>query len=349
MPCDTNLTKERFQNLDYTHQYVADLAWIITSPKLLSEIKLADDIQSPAFSTHSLNSNIWPEWNKRLEQINQSPEGLIDYIEQRQTKRVGFYYEALVSFLLKHFPYVELIAEHLQLQQQGKTLGEVDFIYKDEKSKKVIHLETAVKFYLGSPAWLCADTPYKHWLGPMVKDRLDIKTQHLINHQTRISQSPAFIEIAKEKQLAIPDTQEVLMQGYLFTHPDKPLEYPYTTEHQLNTENQKPFWIKEEEIGKHLNNEDSFLILTKPFWLSPFHDKASNTLLTRDELQGKIQSLNEEWNRPVLVSAFNKVSEQKNSLNLYQEANRCFIVPNNWAGIDPPPSETPESKKPSQP
>ena len=339
MPCDQNHTQERFQNLDYLHQYVADLAWIITSPQLLSDTRLADDIHSPTFSTNSLTSSIWTEWLRCLERINQSPKPLIEYIEQRQTKRVGFYYEALVSFLLKNFPHVNLIAEHLQLQHQGKTLGEIDFIYEDETAKHIIHLETAVKFYLGSPAWLDSQTPYKHWLGPMVKDRLDIKTQHLINHQTRISQSPTFYEMAKEKQLTVPNRREVLMQGYLFTHPDNPLEYPYPMENTDDTQQTVAFWIKEEEIKTHLNNEESFLILRKPFWLSPFHDKANNTLLTRDELQKKIQSLNEEWNRPVLVSVFKEESERQDSQTLYQEANRCFIVPNNWAGIDPPPSD----------
>ena len=81
--------------------------------------------------------------------LNNEPTRFIEYISDRASSRIGFYFEALISFLLNEYPEFELIAEHLQLHQNGKTLGEIDFLYKNMNTGEITHLEVAFKYYLG--------------------------------------------------------------------------------------------------------------------------------------------------------------------------------------------------------
>ncbi|MFC3149909.1 DUF1853 family protein [Litoribrevibacter euphylliae] len=324
---------------NFSHQYVADLAWIIYSAPLLKEQSLSSELtpselSAPSFTPQTSTTTPTADWLEQLAKLNHSPSPLIHHIESRQSTRVGFYYEALISYLLSTFPGVIRLAEHLQLQKNGRTLGEIDFLYRDEKTNKVIHLETAVKFYLGSKPWLDASHPFKHWLGPMIKDRLDLKTQHLINHQSQMCLSESFTELSKQLNLPQPTHREVLMQGYLFTHPSEPVSLPYNVENENTT--QRPLWFARHEIDAFLSNDDKFIILKKPFWLSPFHSKEHNQLLDRDSLKEQLDSLIEQWNRPILISILSTNELSKTNHALFQENNRCFIVPDNWAGISAP-------------
>lgn len=318
-------------SIKFSHQYVADLAWVISALPLLGEIQLRSDLLAPEFIPKSETPEINPLWLEHLITLNHSPAPLIRHIEQRHSSRVGFYYEALISYLLTAFPGVELIQEHLQLQQQGKTLGEIDFLYRDLESNTVIHLETAVKFYLGVASWQDREVPYKHWLGPMIKDRLDLKTQHLIHHQTQISKSQAFLEQAKARDIPTPTQRQILMQGYLFIHPDKTVDYP----HQ-QTPNAQACWFSRKDVDHYLNNDERYLILRKPYWLSPYHCKEHNISLDRETLKETLDSLIEQWHRPILVSIISSEQHADQTASFYQESNRCFIVPDNWAGMDSP-------------
>lgn len=330
---------EKLSSFNFSHQYVADLAWIIYSSPLLGDKPLSPELQeseltAPAFTSQMGHPEPKRSWLEQLTTLNHAPSALIHHIESRPSTRVGFYYEALVSYLLSAFPDVSLIAEHLQLQENGRTLGEIDFLFRDELSQQVIHLETAVKFYLGSQAWQDHHTPFKHWLGPMIKDRLDLKTQHLINHQSQMCHSDAFQKLATQSNIPTPTQRQVLLQGYLFTHPTHQMPLPYSPENTGST--QQPRWFSRSEINAFLSDDQAYIILKKPFWLSPFHSKEHNPLLNLESLKEQLDSLILQWNRPILVSTLNPNQASDCNHALYQENNRCFIVPDNWAGISAP-------------
>jgi hypothetical protein len=297
---------------------------------MIKKLKTSLKCNKPTFIDSIMPEEVSTQWQQSLALLNADPSPLISYISKRKTRRVGFYYESLVSFLISHFEGLKLITEHLQIQEKGKTLGEIDFIYQDQNTLKVAHLETAVKFYLGVESRINQESIYKHWIGPMIQDRLDLKLSHLINHQTKITQQSAFSTMADQLNLHLPLTQEVLLQGYLFQHPLENTTQPF------DHENKSPnLWLKLGEIDEFLPQASKFIILEKPFWLGQYHDKKSNQLLSIDLLKAKIQQLIEKWNRPVLVSIIpiSNIAQQEDNTLMFQESNRCFIVPDNWAGI----------------
>ncbi|GAA3914202.1 DUF1853 family protein [Litoribacillus peritrichatus] len=265
-----------------------------------------------------------------MDKLNRAPEKLIQFVEEKASKRVGFYFESLLSYVLNTYPEFDVIAEHLQVHHEGKTLGEIDFIYRDMNTNEVVHLEVAVKFYLGSEAWMNQTLPLRHWLGPMINDRLDLKTSHLTNHQSQISHSPVFQDYAQTNKLPIPTHQSVLLVGYLFRNPNQHLSLP-----SGSAKEQDHRWFTLSSANEQLNKQHSYIILNKPYWLSKHHQKDNNLLFDQASLFNEVKKIMSKWHRPVLIASIDNQSDD-GSLHHYTEDSRFFIVPDNWGGLSKP-------------
>ncbi|CAM9976693.1 unnamed protein product, partial [Chrysoparadoxa australica] len=75
----------------------------------------------------------------------------IDLFDSKRIRRLGFYAEGLMEYLLRNHPRFKLLAANRQVIEHGATLGELDFVFKDLQLNQIIHLELAVKFYLKLP------------------------------------------------------------------------------------------------------------------------------------------------------------------------------------------------------
>lgn len=63
--------------------------------------------------------------------------------------RLGKYVEQFVLFNLSQQQHINLLANNIQIQQEKRTIGELDCIYKEKES--IVHLEIVYKFYLYLP------------------------------------------------------------------------------------------------------------------------------------------------------------------------------------------------------
>lgn len=174
---------------------------------------------------------------------------LAERIKQRNNPLLGIYYETLWQWLLEQHPDFELLAHNLQVgahqkktlsaetasvehpaPSPGRTLGEFDLIYRCQGS--VFHRELAVKFYLGLPSALTGlerhrTSPWHHWIGPGLRDRLDRKLNRLIHHQINLSDHPESQQTLNLMGIKALPEKEILIQGRLFyplLAPDEQLE-----------------------------------------------------------------------------------------------------------------------------
>jgi hypothetical protein len=265
-------------------------------------------------------------WQEILAALNQNPTPLINFIEQRDAKRVGFYFEALISFAIQHAYSLSLIKEHIQLNHNKNTLGEIDFLIRDNTSGECIHLETAIKFYLKSDPWFTPENPYQQWLGPMVKDRLDLKLNKLIHHQVQITQHPDYPSCENAALLPKVNKRAVLMTGYLFNN---------------QFERTQNYWLTQKETPDHLeDNHSRYQIAVKPFWLccpNPTTQTPDIHWLTKHQLIAEINNIIQQWNRPVLVFQNENLDLAPNQASQIPDSiKRFFIVPDNWKGLSPP-------------
>lgn len=186
---------------------VRDLAWVLTSPAMLS--------QAPWAQRHPLQGSEWadaPELMARwLRLLDNDDTALSDWLAVSSNHRLGLYYERLWQFALREAPGVELVAANLPVRESGHTLGEMDAILRD--SDGLHHVELAVKFYLGRD-----DASGEHtadWLGPGRDDRLDRKLLHLSSHQLPLSNHPAARQRLAALGLSAPEPW-LWLGGYLF-------------------------------------------------------------------------------------------------------------------------------------
>ncbi|SHO55890.1 DUF1853 family protein [Vibrio quintilis] len=132
----------------------------------------------------------------------------IPEIQFRQNNsRLGFLYQDLCAQLFDAHPDYSIEAEELQLTENGRTLGAIDFIIHNHKTSAIEHWEVAVKFYL---------LLNQRWYGPNAKDRLDKKLNHMLTHQLRLSEHQLFIQRYPHWATL---TRHLLMQGRLYINP----------------------------------------------------------------------------------------------------------------------------------
>ncbi|MGC9403396.1 DUF1853 family protein [Vibrio genomosp. F10] len=166
--------------MDSLHRFYQ---WVITAPSLFEPRPPLDNL--PALPHHSLPLGETYSGNPRL----------------------GFLYQYLCERWFEHSDDHQIVMTEEQINVDGRTLGEIDFIIQDRSNHQFEHWEVAIKFYLlhGS-----------HWYGPNSKDRLDIKLKRMIDHQLTMSQTASFKQ--KYPQIS-PISLHLLLQGRLYVNP----------------------------------------------------------------------------------------------------------------------------------
>jgi len=95
--------------------------------------------------------------------------------------RLGQLAEKIVSGLIKSSTNYKVLFENVQVIEDKKTIGEIDFIIEDINTKQLIHMELAYKFYLFDPT--ISSEPINNWIGPNRNDSLKEKLEKLKRKQ----------------------------------------------------------------------------------------------------------------------------------------------------------------------
>lgn len=95
--------------------------------------------------------------------------------------RLGHLVEKIVSELIKSSVNYNVLQENIQIIQDKKTIGEIDFIIENTKTSELMHLELAYKFYLFDPN--ISANPMHNWIGPNRNDSLKEKLKKLKHKQ----------------------------------------------------------------------------------------------------------------------------------------------------------------------
>lgn len=194
-------------HIAFQHRCIQDLAWVIASPPLVSGV-----FKTTRWWDHAMCMQEFQDCLATLIALDKDPQPLRTHLNKLNSKRLGLYFESLVAFWLASVsPNFKLLAQNIQLHEiagdtRSRTVGEVDFIIEEVCSQKVIHLEVAVKFYLGTAPF---NDPYR-WFGTNTRDQLGKKIGRLKQHQTQLlfhypEQSPFVI-----------DERHCLLKGRLF-------------------------------------------------------------------------------------------------------------------------------------
>lgn len=193
---------------NFKHPMVRDLAWAIASPPLLANEQ--DALVSMAWFQQQYLSYL-----PRLFALDNNPAPLIEFINRQQ--RLGVYFEQLWHFFFEDSPNFDVLLANIQIQDSHQTYGEFDFIIREKATQIVTHFEVAVKFYLG---YQHDSAENKLWYGANIKDRLDIKIDHMLKHQIRLGHLASAQAVLKQHNITIDD-EKIILKGRLYQpHPD---------------------------------------------------------------------------------------------------------------------------------
>ncbi|GGX78282.1 hypothetical protein GCM10007160_01890 [Litchfieldella qijiaojingensis] len=262
MMCQTS--DQRFPLWErYRHPLIRDLAWLIAAPDVLETPGFA----RPDLKELGLEGGRLAAW---LDALERAPHTLTARIGASRRGRLGHYHERLWQFLLSEAPGTHLVAHNLPIVEDKRTLGELDLIYRNGSTPEPIHLEVAIKFYLGLVEGPGEATSQARWIGPGCADSLAIKYQHLQRHQLPLANSPQaqrqLADMLGEADARV--SQRLALPGILFY----PWRHDMPPPRGARANHLRGEWLTWQEwpaLRRQLPAGTQGIVLRKPHWLAP--------------------------------------------------------------------------------
>ncbi|MBS3803898.1 MAG: DUF1853 family protein [Oleiphilaceae bacterium] len=285
---------------------VRHLAWLCQTPSLIK----AAQVFHPS---HSLPADI----SELLRQLDEAPAPLLASLEYGQSRRLGQYFENLYGFFLTNILGWQVLLRNEPIRaDSGRTLGELDYVVRNPASGRLQHHEIAVKFYLGLRRG--EDTL---WHGPNARDRLDLKSRRILDHQSTMTHRPETLARLASHGLE-PDIEPVLfMPGGLF-YPEPPLARAHTPS-WVNPAHQRDRWCRQEALSAR--DTSDWVPLIKPHWLGRYQCAEPPA----PEFTARIINEMAEQQRPGLFARMAKRPDNQG----YDEVERYFVVPGVWPAL----------------
>lgn len=298
----------------WSQPVVRDLAWTLASPPLLALRSPGIRWLNAAWCERAYRESL--DW---LASLDRDPAPLLTALSQRGDPRLGSYFEALLAFWLswEDNPLYRLVGRNLPVRSKNLTLGELDFLVEERQSGELQHWEVAVKFYLG----VASGGELKHWVGPGLKDRLDLKVQRLLEHQLALTHTPEGRGLIRHLGLVSP-TPVCLLKGRLFYPPQAGTEW---APHSAAPGHPRGWWLPQAGFLTHYGDAGLHWIrLPKEHWL---------TEVAPPVRIGEVQSASALVE--TLVQAADNRAAAVIGLALddhgeYREATRGFVTPTLW-------------------
>jgi len=301
--------------VEFQHQVVRDLAWVIRSPSLLRPGR--SDRVSDSWCRLAFHDRI--PW---LRELDRDPSGLHAWLAQRKSHLLGVYFESLIEFWLMHWHRMQLLASRLPLRAAERAIGEFDFLFRDRYLGIDYHWESAVKFFLRYHQAADSDA----WLGPNPRDTLQGKYDKVFGHQLKLAGQPEARPLLQ--RLGIEQLQaKAFFKGYLFEHlldgraQIEPLPMDISPEHLTG------WWchFSEREALLQRTATNRWLSLSRLHWLSTVYNREEAPGLAPEACLKLVESHFKGSEKPLLLAELEQGRD-----GIWRECNRGFIVADHW-------------------
>lgn len=280
---------------------VRHLAWLCQAPQLL---------RSPL--TFEPSHYLPMGYLDRLRHWDRHPDTLPDLLRDTPPKRLGFYFERLYRVLLEDLLGWDILIQNQQIQSNGRTLGELDFVVHNRNEGRLEHHEIAIKYYLGVPE----PNGHTRWYGPNAKDRLDLKTSRMLNTQSQRARLPEAQALLAGAGISEPITPRIFMPGYLF-YPSLP---DYKIPDYVPANHLAGRWRYVSELTA--SSTRHWVVLNKPDWIGPWQQADEPQ---EEESVPALDTIKQK-HVPLLFAAL----AQDRAGAPWQEVDRIFVVPESW-------------------
>lgn len=298
-----------------------DLAWLATTPDLVTLPLPIPCGGRPSLKELGLEETL-------LTWLSTLGRPALAVLNGQRTTRMGHYHERLWHTLLDYAPNTRLLARNVRIISQRTTLGELDMLYRTRANPAPVHLEVAIKFYLGLPDGPGATNSQSRWIGPGGLDSLAIKGAHLKRHQLPLSTTALAMKTlehwltprdlgALEGALTTQLTQRLAMPGVLYYpwHASLPAPQGATPNHRRGVWCYCRDWPA---LAASKTDTPKMAWLQKPHWLAP---PRLSTFGNAADLMPAIMDNLHAWRSPQQVMLYYATE---------QRYERLFLVPDDW-------------------
>lgn len=214
-------------------------------------------------------------------------------------KRVEYFF----LLAIKASPEYELIANNIQINDENRTLGELDFIVKNLKTSKVLHIELMYKFYVYDPEFL---QEMERWIGPNRKDSLLQKIEKVKTNQFPLLHTSETKKYLSSLDLSSEDIEQQLYFKATLFIPEKFMnkEFP-----NINKQSIAGYWYHLEDFSKFDRSDLKFYAPEKQDW--PIDPKFGEIWVDFKEITDQIGELHLKKKSPLIwVKKHNGIFER---------------------------------------
>ncbi|KEF32944.1 hypothetical protein D777_00506 [Marinobacter nitratireducens] len=285
---------------------IRHLAWLCGAPQL-----------TQSSMTFQPSSYLPEDYLDILLQWDRNPDLGPTILKEPPKRRLGFYFEQLYEALLTDLLGWKILLKNAQIQSGGKTLGELDFVVLNTTDDRIEHHEIAIKYYLG----VTESDGKNWWYGPNARDRLDLKTHSLLEHQSQRTREPETQALLQKHHIDAQLTARVFMPGYLF-YPNTPA---IAAPSSAPRDHLRGRWVY--ASATPYEDTSCWVQLLKPHWIGPW----TQSQRPLESESAKALALIEQDNIPRL---FAKLAYDE-ALQQWCEVERIFVVPGSWPNASP--------------
>lgn len=233
------------------------------------------------------------ELTSAFKKIDTLPENLV------LGKRIEHFFKALISNAERF----QILGNNIQIHDAQRTLGEFDFVIKDQKTLDILHIELMYKFYVYDPTF---PAEMERWIGPNRKDSLIRKITKVKSNQFPLIHSPEAKKYLDTLAIEAENIQQqILFKAALFI----PEFYDdYNFEH-INKQCIAGYWYHLSELKKFSDLNYRFYAPEKQDWpIDPFHGEI---WYNYSEIIAEIKALHKRKKSPLIwIKTSNDVYEK---------------------------------------
>jgi hypothetical protein len=202
-------------------------------------------------------------------------------------KRMELFFKLYVS----HFSEEQIIAHNEQIIHDKKTLGELDFLLKNDRTGQVSHVELVYKYYLYDPD---IASKAERWTGPNHRDNLLLKLDRLQKKQFPLLYREETRPLLESLGITAKEVeQKICFKANFFLPWDYPSEGTDLPHKMLQGR-----WMRREEFTSKSFGNARFFSPKKPDW--PVLPQHNTHWLSFDELQQQITPLLNKEQSPLI-------------------------------------------------
>ncbi len=178
-----------------------------------------------------------------------------------QNIRLGHQMEHVFKQLIEHCDVYEIVLHGLPIKEGNRTIGEIDFILRDVRTQKWIHIELTYKFYIIDPE---ISEPIHRLTGPNKRDMFFTKMEKIREEQFPLLHSQEGIRALSGMAIELDKIEhQVCFKAQLFA----PFGNTKVHIRPLNQDCIFGYWLKFDDFNTKEFRSNTYYIPFKSEWV----------------------------------------------------------------------------------